>query len=470
MGDKLITFNFLACTDVDNNNYHVVEIGNQVWMAENLKTTRYTNDELIGTTTPSNLDVSEESTPKYQWAYDGNEINVAVYGRLYSWHALIDSRFLCPAGWHVPTDIEWHTLILNLDASATLSTTESVIAGGKLKETGNSHWLNPNTGNNESGFTALPGGTRGVYGDFKNIGSKGYWWSSTNYDSFHAMYRGVLNDDNNVDRDNYWMVDGFSVRCVNGTTPSVSTTAITTFTSTSADVGGNVTSEGDALLIKRGIYWGTSQNPESTGTELQIGNGSGSFSTTLSGLSPNTIYYLKAYATSSVGTSYGNETSFTTSIIVGDNYQGGKVAYILQPLDPGYISGEIHGLIAAPSDQSTGIQWYNGSYITTDATGKALGTGNANTNTIVAAQGEGTYAARLCYDLVLEGYNDWYLPSQDELNLLYFNKNEIGGFVNLYWSSTEYSFESAHLQWLSDGSQGIFSKITTANVRAIRSF
>ena len=91
--------------DIDGNVYdNTVTIGTQIWMTENLRTTRYSNGDSIGTTT---LDISGESTPKYQWAYDGNESNVATYGRLYTWYAVTDSRNVCPVGWHVPSDAEW---------------------------------------------------------------------------------------------------------------------------------------------------------------------------------------------------------------------------------------------------------------------------------------------------------------------------------------------------------------------------
>jgi len=113
----------------------------------------------------------------------------------------------------------------------------------------------------------------------------------------------------------------------------------------------------------------------------------------------------------------------SVTIAVGDSYQGGKVAYILVSGDPGYVAGQTHGLIAASSDQSTGIQWYNGSYTVTGATATALGTGNDNTVTIFNNQGAGNYAAKLCYDLVLGGYDDWFLPSKDELDKLYINKH-----------------------------------------------
>jgi hypothetical protein len=248
--------------------------------------------------------------------------------------------------------------------------------------------------------------------------------------------------------------------------PIVTTTAIFAITSTSANSGGTLTSDGGGSVSAWGVCWSTSANPTLANSFLQNTVSSGSFSSALSGLTLNTTYYVRAFATNSAGTAYGNEQIFTTTnnfFTIGQSYQGGIIAYI--------DSSGIHGLIAAPSDQGS-AQW--GCYNTTisGADGTAIGTGNQNTIDIMTGCNDAGIAARLCGDLVLGGYSDWYLPSRDELNQLYINKVAIGGFaVNIYWSSTEFDNYAAWEQHFFYGYQYyVDGKSSNFTVRAVRAF
>ncbi len=150
---------------------------------------------------------------------------------------------------------------------------------------------------------------------------------------------------------------------------------------------------------------------------------------------------------------------FKQGLAIGTPYEGGLITYL--------DNTNQHGLIAATEDQSTGIQWYNGSYIVTGATGTAIGTGQANTTAIVAAQGDGAYAAKLCDDLILNGYSDWFLPSKDEMNELYKNRNAININVpDAYWSSSEEFDDRA---WQQNSGYTNY-KNNTYRVRAFRAF
>jgi len=191
--------------DNDNNTYKTIVIGNQTWMAENLKTTKYSNGELIGSTSPSTLNIDYEISPKYQWEAGNDEINVAAFGRLYTWYAVTDSRKLCPIGWHVPTDSEWEILIAYLGNNP---------IAGKLKEVSTLHWKSPNSdASNASGFTALPSGSRnGEYFDFD--GGYGSWWSASESSETESGILMLYYGDKYIYRNEYLKSTGSSVRCV----------------------------------------------------------------------------------------------------------------------------------------------------------------------------------------------------------------------------------------------------------------
>jgi len=258
--------------------------------------------------------------------------------------------------------------------------------------------------------------------------------------------------------------------------PTLTTTNQSSITQTTAISGGNITSNGGATITARGVCWSTNTNPTIANSLTSNGTGIGNFLSNITGLTAGTTYYVRAYATNSVGTAYGNEISFATLapiLTIGQNYYGGIVAYILVSGDPGYDSTVQHGLIVAPYDQSSGTTW---GCLNTLIGGTALayGAGSANTDNIVAGCTSLGIAARLCYDLVLGGYSDWYLPSQDELNKLYLNRVAIGGIASsIYWSSSEANASAAWTQNFTDGTQDYYNtgyKLHTQYVRAVRTF
>jgi hypothetical protein len=255
--------------------------------------------------------------------------------------------------------------------------------------------------------------------------------------------------------------------------PTVTTTSASSITASSASSGGNVTSAGIGSVTAYGVCWSTTLGSESiTGSHTTDGSGTGTYTSNITSLTAGTTYYVKAYATNSAGTAYGSEINFTpTPLTVGRAYGGGIVAYLLVSGDPGYDPSVQHGLIAAASDQSTGIQWYNGSYTTTGVTATAIGTGFANTNAIITSQGAGSYAAITARSYTGGGFTDWYLPSKDELNQLYINRASIGGFSTPgYWSSSEGNNYNAWLQYFLSGFQNYVTKDYTYFVRAVRAF
>ena len=200
-----------SVSDIEGNTYKTVQIGTQVWMAENLRTTKYNDGEQIDNV----VDFTEWeglTTGAYCWYGNNATSYKEIYGGLYNWFAVSTGK-LCPTGWHVPTDAEWTALSTYLGGKE--------IAGGKLKETGTSHWEGPNTGaTNASGFTALPAGVRNVWGDpdiddWSWIYSVSYWWSASENINNSPIFWVVIYSANGIDNQGLLLKQsGLSIRCV----------------------------------------------------------------------------------------------------------------------------------------------------------------------------------------------------------------------------------------------------------------
>jgi uncharacterized protein (TIGR02145 family) len=191
--------------DIDGNEYHTITIGTQVWMVENLKVTKFRDGTaiplILNGTTWRNL-----TTGAY-CDYNNNPNNSKIFGRLYNWHVINDSRKLAPTGWHIPSDAEWTTLITYLGGEA--------IAGGKLKVKGFTYWNEPNTGaTNESGFTAYPSGYRDYLALFADTGGDAMYWSSTEDNTTYAYCLSLDDYSSSGSTSHSEKICGLSVRCL----------------------------------------------------------------------------------------------------------------------------------------------------------------------------------------------------------------------------------------------------------------
>ena len=226
--------------------------------------------------------------------------------------------------------------------------------------------------------------------------------------------------------------------------PTLSTTAASSITATTALSGGTISADGGATVTARGVVWSTSTGPDiSLATKTSDGTGTSTFTSSLTGLTGNSTYYVRAYATNSAGTAYGAEVSFITLLAIGDSHQGGIIFY---------LDGNGGGLVVATSDQSVGAQWGCKGTAITGADGQVVGTGAQNTIDIVAECTTSNIAADICANLTLESYTDWFLPSLDELVLSNNTIRVQAGFADaFYWSSTENSENSAKVFLMRDG-------------------
>jgi uncharacterized protein (TIGR02145 family) len=317
--------------DADGNVYNAIQIGDQIWMKENLKTTKYADGTSLHyiDNGPEWTD-SELNITAYCW-YDNSTENRDNYGGLYAWGAAMRGaggsnenpsgiQGVCPDGWHLPSNAEWIELEVFLGMTPSVAQDfhrEETTEGGKMKEAGSEHWVSPNPGaTNSSGFSALPAGTMGYEGS-RRLGQETRFWSTSAFSESAVFARALLFNSEAVYQQEEGKDAGLSVRCikgeVNSISPEVTTLAIKDFTSNSATGGGEVTSDGGVGVIARGVCWSTSKTPSITDDTTLNGGGIGSFESSLTGLTPGTSYYVRAYATNGIGTSYGVDVSFETN-------------------------------------------------------------------------------------------------------------------------------------------------------------
>jgi uncharacterized protein (TIGR02145 family) len=322
-GDKMF-FTKQTLIDVDGNKYKTIGIGNQTWMAENLRTTHYADGSTIPLVTgDDNWDALTYADKAYCWFNNDSVSNARTYGALYTWSAAMNGAVssssspsgiqgVCPVGWHLPSDQEWTTLTDYLGGLD--------VAGAKLKETGVSHWRSPNAiATNESGFTALPGGHRSydaVWWDFNDLG---FWWSSTEEDYYRRWYRVIVSTETTAEmyRRSSKDQDGFSVRCVyGGEYKTVMTSTATNISKDGATLNGNVLANNLLSIVT--FEYGTSTSYGQSVTAIQSplnGNSSTNVSAKLTGLTCGVIYHFRIKVENSQGVVYGSDLTFDTTQI-----------------------------------------------------------------------------------------------------------------------------------------------------------
>ncbi len=329
-GDQLTFTVVNTVSDVDGNVYNTVQIGNQCWMKENLRTTKYSDGSTINSGFVTSL------TQPCRVAPNGDENNVPAYGYLYNWAAVMNGagsssanpsgvQGICPTGWHVPSDAEWKQLTdyVSSQSQYRCNGSSSNIAKALADSTG---WgsvpgdCEPGdnlSGNNATGFSAVPAGL--CYGQdrYQFFGEQAHFSSTTEYDSYRLHHLYLSNTSAVVTRDNhYYKHDEYSVRCLkdNEGFPAVHTATVTR-SSCGSDVTVSAVVEdyGTLVITERGFCYGTSPYPTVAGNKVVHSGPDSAFFHRFTGLAANT-YYVCAYATTSTGTSYGNQLKITIGV------------------------------------------------------------------------------------------------------------------------------------------------------------
>ena len=300
-------------TDRDGNTYNTVQIGNQCWMKENLRTTKFNDGTSISQA--QDFDTWNSYADEASAAYCSYDIN--TYGCLYNYYAVAEGK-LCPSGWHVPSYNEVWSLLAN---SMQNELGDRFDMGGKMKIAGTDYWTSPNIGATDySGFSAKGGGVRVYNGFIQNIQEYAMFWTSTPYEDIPYSYDFLLWNNgaglysygySNYNYALYWGY-GLSVRCLRNELAAVTTYPPYDIAATTATCDGYVIADNGTEVTGRGVCWSTSPDPTIANSHTTDGAGTGGFTSSLTGLAPATTYYVRAYATNGMGTAYGDTRSFIT--------------------------------------------------------------------------------------------------------------------------------------------------------------
>lgn len=436
-------------TDVDGNTYNTITIGDQQWIAENLRVTNFRNGDPIN----SGLDSMQwvNSTQGAYTYYEKNETYLSQYGNLYNWYAASDWRGLCPEGWTVPDESHWAELTETIDPEAwgnrnilgtTLKDQRQVNTplGGDFDTEEHPRWdeHDKRYGTNNYGFSALPAGTFTVKASYANLGKYAYFWSADEASENYAPARVMLHSHAGTSTGNYPKRAGLSVRCIKEENGVIDP----------QEYELTISIEGQGTTTPA---VGTHSYDENTEVNLTA--------------SPDDGWEFEKWVIDGV-----DVMEVSTQVTMDNDITA--VAHFEEVDDNGLPTVDFNGttLYIQPNDYETRMQW-GADGVETGATSTTDGQGNTQTivNKILGNKGI-LYAALYCDTLTLAGYEDWYLPALNEMDAIYQDKDVLGGFeYNNYWTSTENGAFFAHRQYFTNGYQDPDAmKINNSGVRCVR--